>query len=172
MTRNFCTAQIVLLTLVLARAAAACTDVGDAGPSGVDGGADDAPSPLASRCPDTLPVDGETCRIPEGTTCELGACATQIATCTRGRWRVGSNPDPSPPCPAATPDLGDPCPPCWPAARSCRYGSTDCTLPDASQNVATASCASGAWMVRIDPCLDASADAPSDVQDDAESGRD
>lgn len=163
---------LLLLALVGSRSFAACTDDATPVDGVIDGGGEDAPSPLSARCPDELPKDGALCRVPEGTTCELGRCATRIVVCTQGRWRVGTNPAPTPPCPAAAPELGAACPPCWPAERTCRYGSVDCSQPDASANTAFASCPLGVWDVTISPCRDASADVSTDVQDDADAGAD
>jgi hypothetical protein len=117
-------------------------------------------------CPTIAPEPGEACLLPEGTTCAFGACGTPIAECRRGVWRYGGNPPPNPPCPAPEPPPSESaCPPCWPAAVTCSYGT--CTGPDASTNLAVASCPNGTWLLEFTPCAEAGADVQEDGGPDA-----
>lgn len=118
-----------------------------------------------ARCPSAAPSEGESCVLPEGTTCDFGQCGTRLATCGRGRWTFGTNPAPAPNCPSLPPEVDAACPACWPASATCTYGSTDCSQPDASLNTAVASCPNGAWVLDIRPCRDG---GEPDVQGDAE----
>lgn len=123
------------------------------------------PDALAAEgvCPAAAPADGEACRLPEGTTCAFEACGTSIAVCGRGVWRYGGNPKPQPACPEAPPTGGAACPVCWPADAVCRYGSADCSKPDASANQTEATCPAGTWVLAFSPCA---VDAGADVQGD------
>jgi len=147
----------------------ACGDDPGAFPDGTDSG-----SPLGvlgdSVCPDASPKSGETCVLPEGTTCAFGACSP-IARCSLGAWRYSGNPQP-PQCPKTFPVTESACPPCWPMGLECTYGSSDCSAPDASANTTVASCIDAGpevparWSLRTSPC--GIADAGADVQGDAE----
>lgn len=129
-----------------------------------------------SVCPDVGPDAGESCVLPEGTTCAFGACGSRIAQCTRGAWRYSGNPPPRPPCPKDFPASQSACPPCWPSGLECTYGSSDCSAPDASANTTVASCVDGGdgqpqrWVLRSFPC--AITDAGADVQGDADADAD
>ena len=157
---------------LLAAIAAGCADDPIPTPAVMDSG----PPPAvlgASVCPEAAPLDGgESCVLPEGTTCSFGACGSAIATCTRGVWRYSGNPPPRPACPKDFPASLSACPPCWPTGVECTYGSTDCAAPDASPNTTVAACVSGGpgqperWALRTFVC--GASDAGADVQGDAE----
>ncbi|WP_146648154.1 hypothetical protein [Labilithrix luteola] len=119
-------------------------------------------------CPQDPPVEGTVCLVPEGTACDFGGCGSKLVRCTRGVWRYGKNPTPSPVCPPAPPEGA--CPPCWPEFATCTYGSVDCDAPDASVNTAVASCVGGLWDLVIRPCRDGGDDSGDgggpDVQGD------
>jgi len=158
-------AALVLLSSAAALAGA-CGDGSASTPPPPDGG-DDGGQVATSDCPTIEPRNGAECLLPQGTTCDFGQCGTRLAECTRGAWRVGSNTPPRPPCPVLPPNPDTPCPACWPAEISCTYGSSDCSLADASPNTAIASCpkgASGNWVFDIRPCRDGGG---PDVQGDA-----
>lgn len=158
-------AQIAAVLASCAAVQTACS--GDPAPSeSPDSGISDDTGTSRSVCPDAAPDATATCLLPEGTTCSFDGCGTKIAQCTKGVWRYATNPELRPACPPEPPGLDELCPPCWPEARSCPYGSTDCSLPDASANAATASCVGGKWVVDIRPC-NPSKDAGADVQGDA-----
>lgn len=126
-------------------------------------------------CPDEAPFGGEPCTAPEGTTCDFGACDARLVQCLGGFWRYGKNPETAIPCPKDPPEPDAACPICWLPATLCRYGSEDCSLPDASRKRAVASCPAGVWEVAIAPCSDASAaeDAAEDAgSSDADDGAD
>lgn len=147
--------------------AGACADDVDSLPVSPDASlpSNDA---AAVPCPASMPSSGSNCALPEGTTCDFGGCGTRLARCTGGVWRVGSNSPPVSLCPDAAPNEGVPCPPCWSSDVVCRYGSRDCTSPDASENRAIASCPKGAWRVAFEPCRDAGPDVQGDGGPDAD----
>lgn len=150
--------QIVALGFAAVLAMLACE-----GSDGTDGDvpppAPTSPSSAAGRCPEAGPPSGSTCSLPEGTTCLFGPCGAPIAQCSAGVWRYSSI-DHAPSCPAEVPDIDQVCPECWPASATCTYGA--CTGPDASANLAVASCGpEGKWAVAALPC-----DAGADVQVD------
>ncbi|MBX3225353.1 MAG: hypothetical protein KF795_32915 [Labilithrix sp.] len=157
------------LLMMIATIASACGADLDADPATPDSGG--APGALGdSVCPDAAPGAGESCVLPEGTTCAFGACGSAIAQCSLGAWRYSGNPPPR--CPKDFPVSESACPPCWPDALECTYGSSDCSAPDASAMTTVASCVDGGpdvplrWALRSFPC--AIADAGADVQHDAE----
>ena len=158
-----------LVLVALASAAvlgvvAACDDDGAPTPRPPDAGEEIA-AVTPEICPDAAPEAGEVCVLPEGTTCAFGACATPLASCTRGRWRYASNEPPSSACPSPEPPPAESaCPPCWPASATCSYGT--CDGPDASSNTAVASCPGGTWTLVVRPC-GATSDSGADVQRDA-----
>lgn len=164
-------ALAIVLFVVAGAIAAACGDAPDGAESEADPG-----SPLGalgdSVCPDAAPDVGETCVLPEGTTCAFGACDARFAQCSRGAWRYSGNPQPQPPCPTDFPSSDSVCPPCWPSGRECTYGSRDCSAADASANTTVASCVDAGldrplrWRLRSSPC--GVSDAGADVQRDAE----
>jgi hypothetical protein len=118
-------------------------------------------------CPAAPPALGDGCLLPEGTTCSFGECGSSIAQCLGGLWRYSGNPAPQPVCPDPEPPASDTaCPPCWPATGICRYGSDDCSSPDASANRTVATCPSGVWRLQYTPCA-LPVDAGPDVQGDA-----
>lgn len=155
----------------------ACTDDLSVAPASDDAGGEGGAVERAS-CPKDPVADGTTCLLPEGTTCSFGQCGDAVAQCTRGAWRYSANPSPKPPCPDIAPSSGATCPPCWPVDRSCVYGSSDCSLADASPNTAVATCGpatGGVWKIDIRPCRDGGdggSDAGADVQGDGEPGGD
>ncbi len=132
---------------------ASCSDDGATDASLPDAGTSSGAVATAT-CPMNAPRPGEACLLPEGTTCAFGACETGYARCTGGIWRFSRNDPGQPVCPAQPPASGEACPPCWPAATSCLYGSTDCSAPDASANRAVATCAAGLWSLGFEPCRD------------------
>lgn len=132
-----------------------------------EGGAEDGPA-LDGGCPTERPTTGSPCLLPEGTTCDFGLCATRLAQCSRGSWVVASNDPPRPPCPEIAPNMGTPCPACWSTDVACSYGSTDCSLPDASDNTTLAACPDGGWVVEFRPCRDAGPDVQGDGGPDAD----
>ncbi|HEY8078504.1 MAG TPA: hypothetical protein VIF62_30450 [Labilithrix sp.] len=118
-------------------------------------------------CPTTAPAEGEGCALPEGTTCDFGACSTRLAQCTRGHWQYGGNPPPNPPCPTQVPLPMSKCPDCWPAEGQCTYHEADCFSGDASnQQIIVATCEAQVWAFAFRPCP--VQDAGADVQGDAE----
>lgn len=148
-----------------------CTDDSPKVAESSDSGAE-AAVVAAGQCPSNAPVAGDGCAFPEGTTCSFGTCNAVIAECTKGVWRFGTNVGTAPSCPSDFPQTGAACPTCFPADLSCNYGSTDCSLPDASTNRSVASCPKGVWEIETFPCSDASSigapqDAGADVQGDA-----
>lgn len=145
---------------------AACTDDFDVAPA--DAGDDGAGETERAQCPSDPPAIGVACTLPEGTTCSFGPCGT-IAQCARGVWRSGTDPSAKPPCPDPPPADDASCPRCWPAAAKCIYGSTDCSLLDASLSTSIASCSNGTWSVDVRPCRDGGG---PDVQGDGEAGDD
>jgi hypothetical protein len=156
---------------MIATVFAACGDEPGARPASAEGGG--APGLLGdSVCPETAPDAGARCVLPEGTTCAFGACGSSIAQCSLGAWRYSGNPPPRPPCPEDFPVSESACPPCWPIEVECTYGSSDCSVADASTNTTVASCVDGGaggplrWSLRSFPC--AVTDAGADVQRDAE----
>lgn len=154
---------------LIAMIVAACTDES----TNVDGTPDSGIDPTTigtGVCPIVPPRINTTCLLPEGTTCAF-ACGSSIVVCQSGNWRLAGNPPPRPPCPDPAPAADTPCPACWPSAVTCRYGSEDCTAPDASTNRAIASCPDGKWRISFSPCADAG-DAGSNVQGDADADAD
>ncbi len=137
-----------------------------------DAGADqDLLGPSPARCPAERPTGGTACTLPEGTACAFGTC-DGFATCTRGAWRIATNPPPNPPCPALVPEEGQACPPCF-GATVCTYNDLTCT--DAAANAARATCARGTFTVTLVTCVEAGiSDAGLDAQDaqDARDARD
>jgi hypothetical protein len=118
------------------------------------------------ECPKDRPAAGTPCAVPEGTTCDVGACGTSIALCTHGRWTYGGNPEPDPPCPDLVPAPGEPCPECWKPGKSCPYPkSQTCTT---EQRIATATCIEKAWSVTYTPCPDAGSHVQGDADADAD----
>jgi len=158
-------ALLVLGAGAVALASACGDESADQVAAGDAGGATGSLEPGTCPSPGQAPAEGAACRLPEGTTCDFGECGRRIAQCTRGAWRYGTNGSKTPPCPETVPNPDVSCPPCWPAAVTCRYGSTDCSLEDASVNTAVASCPSGRWVLDIRPCRDGGG---PDVQGDAE----
>lgn len=149
--------------------AAACGANSDATTTTQEGGAEeDAVVVGACPSPSSRPANGSPCLLPEGTTCEFGLCGTRLARCSRGLWVLAANPPPRPPCPDVAPNKATKCPDCWPPEVSCTYGSTDCSLADASDNTAIASCPAGGWVVDFRPCRDAGADVQGDGGPDAD----
>lgn len=146
-------ARLAAAFVTAAAVAAACGDSSPLVPD-QDGGAVDEAGVDPAMCPEVAPVEGARCLLPEGTTCAFGACGVGIARCTRGVWRYGDNQLPRPECPATPPERDTACPACWPPETTCRYGSEDCTAPDASLNTAVAGCLDGGWTVEIRPCRD------------------
>lgn len=162
----------ILVVLVGVSAAvalsAACTDDFDVAPA-PDAGDDGAGEGERAQCPSDPPAIGVACTLPEGTTCSFGQCGT-IVQCARGVWRSGTDPSAKPPCPDPAPSPGLTCPRCWPATATCIYGSTDCSLADASLTTTIASCPNGTWELGdAMPCRDGGG---PDVQGDAEAGDD
>lgn len=144
----------------------ACADDSEVTAVATEGGEGGGPVSTVD-CPMAEPPGGSECPLPEGTTCDFGRCGTRLARCTQGRWMVGANVPPSPPCPEAPPNPAVSCPACWPAAISCTYGSSDCSAADASVNTAIASCPNGTWVVDIRPCRDGGGrEGGPDVQGD------
>lgn len=137
----------------------ACTSQSATAPT-ADAMTDDA-TMTEGICPGAAPQAGAECLLPEGTLCAFGACGTPIAVCTHGRWQFGGNPA-SPACPDSPPASESACPKCWPETQTCRYGSVDCTAPDASANRTVASCPNGTWVLAFTPCADASTDVQGD----------
>jgi hypothetical protein len=133
-----------------------------------DAGTDDS-SLDKGVCPLAAPAAKTTCILPEGTTCSFDKCGTSIAMCTKGAWVYASNPPSKPPCPPLVPGIDELCPACFPETQPCVYGSTDCTLEDASPNTATAFCVRSEnalkWSVTFKECRPI--DASTDVQGDA-----
>ncbi len=133
-----------------------------------DAGTDDS-SLDKGVCPASAPRANAACILPEGTTCSFDKCGTSIARCTKGAWVYAANPPPSPPCPPLVPGIDELCPACFPETQPCVYGSTDCSLEDASPNTATAFCVRTddvlKWSVSIKECRPV--DASTDVQGDA-----
>jgi hypothetical protein len=148
-------------------AANACSDDAPAATQTIEAGTFDGPGP-EGICPASPPRTGELCLVPEGTTCAFAACGTAIATCHRGVWAYAGNPPPRPSCDPNPPASESACPPCWPPEVSCRYGSEDCSDPDASANRTVASCPSGTWVLEFFPCNDAGTDVQRDAARDAD----
>ncbi len=140
----------------------------------------DAAAPIAQRerpvaCPpaSAVPTQGAACDLPEGTTCDFGACSTKLASCTRGHWQYGANPPPNPPCPAQVPLPMSPCPQCWPNEGQCTYHEADCFSGDASnQQILVATCENEVWAESLRPCPVPGGDAGADVQRDADADAD
>lgn len=161
---------------VIAMAVVTCGDDGAAPPPGKDSGAQQGQiSAGVCPLPDAAPEAGEGCLVPEGTTCSFGNCDNSFfAQCTRGRWKLGSNPAPPPTCPLEIPASEFPCPSCFPETLSCLYGT--CDGADATANVSSASCDAGRWQIltvqacpRPDGGTDGGPkDAGADVQRDAD----
>lgn len=118
-------------------------------------------------CPDAAPSAGESCVLPEGTTCAFGVCTSAIAQCSLGTWRLGGGPPARAACPVDFPVSGDNCPPCFSEDVACVYGSNDCSV---SANRSTAVCDSGAWEITTTACT--IMDAGADVQRDADADSD
>ena len=127
-----------------------------------DGG-EESGSLQRADCPAAEPANGSLCLLPEGTTCDFGQCGPLLARCSQGVWTRAGNPTAGPKCPDKSPTEGVKCPACWPVTLSCPYGSTDCSLPDASPNKAVASCPAGTWVLDYQPCRDGGG---ADVQRD------
>src|SRR4051794_22977779 len=91
--------------------AGACADEASTGQTANDGDAATG-TVSAGICPGAAPRAGDSCLLPEGTTCAFGACGAPIAECRVGVWHYGGNPPPRPPCPGpeAPPDESS-CPP-------------------------------------------------------------
>jgi hypothetical protein len=159
-------AWLVAAIPLIVVAVVTCSDDAPPPPATPDSGAQ--PGPLTeSVCPDAAPDAGEGCTVPEGTTCSFGACAVAIAQCTRGTWRFAGNPLPEPSCPVDFPSSDQPCPACFPENGTCRYGT--CDGPDATANVARATCNSGRWSIAVvEVCPADAGDAGADVQGDAD----
>jgi hypothetical protein len=165
---------VLTITLVIGAAlVGACGEDAALKPADADSGST-AGAVGEGICPTTAPRSGESCVVPEGTTCAFGACGTPIARCLAGAWRYGGNPPPRPACPAPEPPASESaCPPCWPAGVTCAYGSEDCSSLDASANRTVASCPGGVWVLQFSPCAalgaapDASSEGGADVQRDA-----
>ncbi len=154
-------AALMLIGAASAAIASACgteLDPGAATPeAGAEGGA-----VLDGGCPVDRPTNGATCLLPEGTTCDFGRCGTRLAQCSGGTWKVASNDPSRPPCPEFAPNMDTFCPACWSADVTCSYGSSDCSLPDASDNTTVATCPHGGWLVEFRPCRDAGPDVQGD----------
>lgn len=148
-------------------AAFASCSTDDTSAPAADAGPDDALDAARAACPKEEPGSGAACDLPEGTTCDFGACGTRLTVCSGGAWRRAGNPPPTPPCPDAPPTSDAGCPPCWPVAKTCTYYSAACLDPDAAGplNAAVASCPSGIWSVDIQSCPPPEAGA--DVQGDS-----
>jgi len=144
----------------MAIASACGTDMADP-PEGFDAAAEGA-AVLDGGCPVARPTNGAACLLPEGTTCDFGLCGTRLARCSGGSWKVAANAPPRPPCPEIAPNIETPCPACWAADVTCRYGSSNCSLPDASDNTTFATCPTGRWVVEFRPCRDAGPDVQGD----------
>jgi hypothetical protein len=134
--------------------------------AGVEGesGIDKVDCPLQEDPPER----NSPCDLPEGTTCNLGACGTKVAVCTHGQWLYGANPAPNPPCPTPTPPAPDTvCPECWPQGKVCTYYPSSCFSADASteQRVSVASCVDSKWSFTYSACP--ISDGGADVQGDA-----
>lgn len=145
---------------------------GDDGAAEGDGGADALVEGAATDpalCPPELPDAGESCRLPEGTTCVLGACGRSVYRCTRGVWQIAANPPERPPCPELPPDNNAACPECFVDFATCTYGADDCSR-DASANATVATCVRGSWRVTVEACGGADGGArdaaPGDASDD------
>jgi hypothetical protein len=153
----------------IAALSTACGTTRDDVAAPAEGGADDG-AVVVGTCPGvtSAPAAGGECILPEGTTCDFGLCGSRLARCTRGVWAFAGNPAPRPVCPALAPNEGTKCPDCWKKDVVCSYGSTDCTLPDASDNRSVASCADGGWVVEFEPCRDAGPDVQGDGGPDAD----
>ena len=153
---------LILVVLAAFGAFAACGDDVATPPVEPDSGVDD--SALATAiCPNIAPTEAEKCTLPEGTTCDFGQCGTVLAQCTGGLWRFGSNRPPNAACPEQAPETEAGCPSCWPGDKVCIYGSTDCTLPDASINTSVAACTNGEWTLEVRACRDAGPDVQGDA---------
>ena len=156
-----------MLGSAAAALAAACGAASETTAATPEGGAEGGQVVVAT-CPAAQPTNGSPCLLPEGTTCDFGLCGTRLAQCLRGAWRLAPNEPPAPACPDPAPNPGVSCPPCWPAAVSCAYGSTNCSLADASDNTTVASCPAGGWVVEFRPCRDAGPDVQGDGGRDAD----
>ena len=165
---GFLAAVVGVVAAGSASLAGACGDGSAAVTPETDGG-EESGSGQRAECPTVEPADRSLCLLPEGTTCNFGQCGTKLAQCSRGAWIIAGNAPPSPPCPVDPPTTDVACPACWPPAVSCTYGSSDCSLADASVNTAIASCPHGTWVLDIRPCRDGGG---PDVQGDAEAGAD
>jgi hypothetical protein len=127
----------------------------------------------AVSCPHVVPAPGDPCALPDGTTCDFGACGTRLAACVRGNWSYGGNPPPNPPCPELVPLAMSACPDCWPKGGTCTYHETDCFSGDAAaqQQIAVLSCdKDGGWFATYRPCP--VPDAGADVQRDGDADAD
>jgi hypothetical protein len=160
-------AVALALGSLLAAVAAACGADTEDPATLPERGAEDS-GIIVATCPKARPANGTECLLPEGTTCDFGQCGTLLAQCSRGLWVLASNDPPRPPCPDVAPNPGIACPPCWAPAVSCPYGSTDCSLPDASDNKTIATCPDGGWVVEFRPCRDAGPDVQGDGGPDAD----
>jgi hypothetical protein len=160
-------AAALVIGLSAATIAAACGEGNQDAATPAEDGMEDG-AVIVAACPKTQPPAGSECRLPEGTTCDFGLCGTRLAQCSRGVWVAASNGPPRPPCPVVPPNEGIACPPCWSPEVSCTYGSTDCSLPDASDNRTIAACPEGAWVVEFRPCRDAGPDVQRDGRPDAD----
>lgn len=149
----FLAAIVGTVAALAASLEAACGDSATSVTNAADGG-EESGSVQRPDCPTAEPPNGSLCQLPEGTTCDFGQCGTRLGRCKRGAWIFGGNGPPSPPCPVDPPNTDLPCPPCWPAAVSCTYGSTNCSAADASVNTAIASCPRGTWVLDIRACRD------------------
>ncbi|MDB4941870.1 MAG: hypothetical protein JWP97_1404 [Labilithrix sp.] len=165
-TRAARLAAVLVLAMSGVALAAACGSDDPAAAPAPDGGAPDG-AMLATACPSAAPAAGSECTLPEGTTCDFGACGTRLARCTRGVWFFAGNPPPRSICPEVAPNAAVACPACWQPEVTCSYGSPDCTLPDASQSTTLASCPDGEWLVEFRPCRDAGPDVQGDGGPDA-----
>jgi len=165
---GFLAAVIGVVAAGSAALAGACGDSSATTTQEADGG-EESGSGQSAQCPTVEPDGGDLCLLPEGTTCNFGQCGTRLAQCSRGAWIIAGNAMPNPPCPANPPTADVACPACWRTESSCTYGSSDCSMADASVNTAIASCPHGTWVLDIRPCRDGGG---PDVQGDAEAGAD
>lgn len=128
---------------------AACNSTGIGGPSPDSGAAEDANTVSPALCPNTSPVEGTACTLPEGTTCGYGQCGFFLV-CTRGAFRGATSPRLEGRCPAQIPEQGAVCGPCLEDGGVCVYGDPTCA--DAQTNAALSTCSAGKFSVRSFVC--------------------
>lgn len=161
----------LLLVLALCGVFAACDSTRTETPE-VEAGVEGEAGIDKVECPKAVPARDAPCALPEGTTCDFGACGTKLAVCTHGLWSFGGNPAPNPPCPGLLPGKGEACPACWPEAKPCPYHPPGCFSEDASdeQRIATASCVENVWAIAYSSCplFEGGADVQRDAGPDGD----